>query len=211
MDAGTADVFEMHLLSETALGGLLQAIDPGFGDGQVRQRIEANLEALLRLAREPSDSPRFVLGHIPGPHAPYVYASVERPMVSLSDIFHAPLEQYGLDLLKQAYGEHISEFDDRVLMTLNAMVGAIGDEAVIIVLSDHGSRMTGHEHSLSSDEASEQFSTLLAVRTPDGEKLFDEDITTTNVLSGVLNRYLGTEIEPAERVFESYDGTRYPE
>ena len=211
VDAGTADVFEMHLLGETALGGLVQTIYPEFGDAQVRQRIEANLETLSRMAEESSDKPRFVFGHIPGPHAPYVYASVERPTVALLDIFHAPMEQYGIDLLKEAYAEHIAEFDDRVLLTLDTMVEAIGDEAVIIVMSDHGSRMTGHGHSLSPAEADEQFSTLLAVRTPDGEKLFDEDITTTNVLSGVLNRYLGTEIESADRVFQSEDGTRYVE
>jgi hypothetical protein len=211
IDAGTADVVELHLLGLTALGRFLQVLDPEFGEHQVGQRTEANLETLERLSGEVGERPRFVFGHIPAPHPPLAFAAVERPTVPLSSTFDYPAETFGEDLLEEAYREHIAEVDDRALDALRTIVSAVGDEAVIIVMSDHGSRTHGHEHALSPAEVDEQFATLFAARTPDGEVLCDDEVMTTNVLSTVFNRYLGTDIPPAERVFESLDGTRYAE
>lgn len=211
IDAGTADVVELHLLGLTALGRFLQSVDPDFGESQVGHRVDANLESLRQLAQKPSDQPRFVFAHIPAPHPPLAFATIERPIVPLLEVFDYPVETFGQDLLNEAYGQHIAEADDRVLHALRTIVGAVGDDAVIIVMSDHGSRTHGHEHALSPAEVDTQFATLFAARTPDGEELFGDDVMTTNVLSTVFNRYLGSDIPPVARVFESLDGTRYEE
>jgi hypothetical protein len=211
VDAGTADVVELHLLGLTAVGELFQRLDPMFGEHQVGQRVRANLDTLSRLAGEASSRPRFVFGHIPAPHPPLAFATVERPTVPLLDVFDYPVDLFGEELLQQAYREHLEELNERVLETLTTVVDAVGNDAVIIVMSDHGSRTHGHEHALAPDDVDEQFSILLAARTPDGAELYAGDVMASDVLSTVANRYLGTRIPPVERVFESLDGTRYVE
>lgn len=211
IDSGDADLVEVYLMGVTALGDLLQAFDPGFGERQVSQRIEANLDTLVELSQVPSERPHFVFGHIPGPHPPLALATVERPFAPLIELYEYPVDLVGEELLHETYRSHISELNDRALEALTAIVEAAGDESVVIVISDHGSRTQGFEHSLTSEEVDEQFSTLFAARTPDGEVLFEDDVVVTDALSTVFNRYLGTEIPPVDRVFESMDGTRYEE
>ena len=74
ISAGTADVVEFHLLGMTAVGEFIQWLDPGFGEGQVAERVESNLETLERIAREDDERPRFVFAHFPAPHPPYAFA-----------------------------------------------------------------------------------------------------------------------------------------
>ena len=194
VDAGTADVVELHLLGMTALGEALQMVDPQWAEHQAGQRVEANLASLTQIAGEDSDHPRFVFGHIPAPHMPMAFASVERPTVPLSEVFDYPEDLFGDELFRQAYREHVKGLDDRVLDAMTTIVQDVGDEAVIIVMSDHGSRSQGWLHTLSPQDVDEQFSIVLAARTPTGEALFEDDALATNVLSTVANRYLGTKI-----------------
>lgn len=210
IDAGTADVVELHLLGMTALGAALQGLDPRWGEHQVGRRVEANLETLAGLAGEESTRPRFVFGHIPAPHPPYAFATVDRPTVPLSDVFDYQDEYFGDALMREVYREHVAAVDDRVLLTLGTIVEAIGDHAVIVVMSDHGSRPDGHD-GLTPEEAEEQFSILLAARTPDGRVLFEDDAMATDVFSTVANTYLGENIPYVERVFQAHDGVGHPE
>jgi len=136
---------------------------------------------------------------------------VDHPTVPLSYSSAYPLDDFGAALLSKTYREHVRALNERVLDALGPLVEAVGDEAVIIVMSDHGSRTHGTSHVLSPADVGEQFSSFLAARTPDGEVLFGDDAMTTNVLSTVFNRYLGTDIPPVRREFESQNGTRYPE
>jgi hypothetical protein len=148
---------------------------------------------------------------MPAPHPPLAFATVERPTVPLLDVFDYPVDRFGEELLQQAYREHLAELNGRVLETLTTVVDTVGDGAVVIVMSDHGSRTHGHYRYLAPEEVDEQFSILLAARTPDGAVLYAGDAMATDILSSVANRYLGARIPPVERVFESLDGTRYVE
>ena len=211
VDAGTADVVELHLLGATALGEALQVLDPQWGEHQAGQRAEANLATLTRLAAEGGDQPRFVFAHIPSPHMPLAFATVDRPTVPLADVFSYPRDLFGDDLFRQAYREQVEGLDERVLDAMTTIVNDVGDESVIIVMSDHGSRTNGGLGTLSAEDVDEQFSILLAARVPGGDALFGPNAMATDVLSTVANRYLGTDIPPVARVFESWNGSRYPQ
>ena len=142
---------------------------------------------------------------------PLAFATVDRPTVRLADVFSYPHDLFGDDLLRQAYREQVEGLDARVLDAMTEIVEDVGDESVIIVMSDHGSRTNGGLGTLSTEDVDEQFSILLAARVPDGEALFSTDAVATDILSTVANRYLGTDIPPVARVFESWNGSRYPE
>lgn len=105
----------------------------------------------------------------------------------------------GLVALPMLFRRHILRVVDRV-----------GDRAVIVVMSDHGSRPYGSDD-LTPSEIESQFSILLASRTPSGEALFEDDALVTDVISPVANHYLGTDIPPLDRILEGKDGRRYPE
>lgn len=209
IDAGTADVVELFLLGQSAFGRLQQAVMPDFGEGQIRTRIEANLASVERLSDEPTTKPRFVFVHIPGPHPPFVYSTIERSYASTDKIFEYPVDLFGEDVMREAYRQHIEHLNDLVLDSLTSLVDTVGQESIVIVMSDHGSRTYGHVHTLSPDDVAEQFSNLLVARTPDGTPLFDDEVMTTNVLSTVFDRYLGTEMHRAPGITESLDGTQY--
>ncbi len=209
IDARTTDLIEFRLLGMSAVGAFLQWLDPEFGEGQVAQRVEQNLASLERLARDSGERPDFVFAHLPAPHPPYAFASVERPTVPLSDLFYYQPELFGEDLMKMAYRENVGGTAERVLDTLAEVVETVGDDAVIIVMSDHGARPHRYE-GLTLEEAESQFAILLAARTPDGEVLFEDDALASNVFLTVANRYLGTDIPPVDRIFEAQDGVRFP-
>ena len=208
---GQADLIEITLLGQTVLGDLLQAVDPHFAEHQVGQRVEANLGVLAQLAGREADRPQFVFAHIPAPHPPLSFASVERSPVPLREAFRHPDSPVGDDLLREAYQQHVDGLNQRVLSALRQVVQEAGDDSVIVVMSDHGSRTSGPEATLTGADVDEQFATLLAARTPDGAVIFGDDAITTNVLSTVFNHYLGTDIVQADRVFQSADGNYHPE
>ncbi len=209
IDAGTADVVELHLLGDSAFGELIRVVMPGLGERQIQTRIEANLGVIDELAREDVGRPRFVFDHIPAPHPPFVFAESDRPIVPLQDIFAYSADSYGEGLLREAYRQHITHLNNLVLESLRELVAVTGDESVIIVMSDHGSRTHGHSDKLSPEDVAEQFSTLFAARTPDEASIFDDDIMTVNVLSTVFDHYLGTDLPRVTGVTESLDGTQY--
>ena len=209
IDAGTADVVELYLVGRSGLGELLLAFMPEWGERQIRERIEANLATMDRLAADAAGHPRFVYLHIPGPHPPLVYRQMERRYLAYDRIFEYPVELYGDDLMHEAYRQNIAHLNRIVLDSLTRLVHTVGHESVVILMSDHGSRTSGILQPLSPDDVEEQFPSLFAARTPDGSELFDDEIMTANVLSTVFNRYLGTGIAPAPSIIETLDGTRY--
>lgn len=203
-----ADVVELHLLGRSAAGEVLRLLVPEFGDQQVRNRIESNLAGLVDAAREPDVGLRFALAHIPGPHPPFVYADSERPSLPYHEMFHYPVEAYGEQRLAETVRQNVDHLNDLILQTVEELVEVVGDGAVIVVMSDHGSRTHGLE-GLSRADAAEQFPTLFAARTPDGSTPYEDDVQTADVLSTFFNHYLGTEFPPAPRVLESLDGVRF--
>jgi arylsulfatase A-like enzyme len=140
-----------------------------------------------------------------------VFGETTHPYATTANVFDYPVDLLGNDLMREVYREHIDHLNELVLESLTSLVDTVGEDSIIIVMSDHGSRTYGHEHTLTPDDVAEQFSSLFAARTPDGTELFDDEVMTVNVLSTVFDHYLGTDFPPAPVVTESLDGTQYDE
>ena len=81
----------------------------------------------------------------------------------------------------------IGVLNDLILGTLNDVVQN-DPSAVIILMSDHGSR-----YSLA--DPSEQFHTFLAARTPGKHEVFADDEAAVNLLRRLFAEYFGAELE----------------
>jgi hypothetical protein len=188
IDAGTADLNEIRLLGATGLRYLIDTVAPTWATGQMRTRVEANLQSIGVLASEDTEGPRFVWAHIPAPHPPAVFGpDGSTPARSLEGLFFEDTHE--------GYLASLEHLEGLVLAALGELMLATGGEDVVIVMSDHGSRSTGElPATLTPEEANERFASFFAAYTPDHPGLFPDTITPVNVMAILSNAYLGGSI-----------------
>lgn len=200
VDAGQINEFETILMRETALADLLPAIAPDFMADQQRGRIEAGLESIRELVGAPSDKPRFALIHLPTPHAPIVYGQTgERIRVTVRRPNDYDSDGQSKELQVVQYREQLDYVNAQILAALDDALAAPGREPVIIIWSDHGSRID-----LDTDvqlRMREQVSNLFAARAPGQPGLFSASHTLVNTLPILFDAYLGTDIPRADDRF----------
>jgi hypothetical protein len=194
-DAGQVNDFELELLNRSLPGNLVDAVAPQAFPGQQRARIEAAFTALESLARESPDRPRFVFAHVPAPHPPWVHRADGSPVryQDMSGFFwwNAPAhpDLTPADVLA-AYGEESAYVGSRTVDVADAIL-AQDDDAVVIVVSDHGASM-----SVGAYRPEDQLRNLFAARTPGQPGLFPEDVALAQVLPILLNAYAGLDLPP---------------
>jgi hypothetical protein len=195
IDAGTADLVELHLLADTAMRDVFDTLLPTFATGQIRSRIEHNLAGMGGLAREDAPAPRFVFVHVPAPHAPSVYGPDGSTLPArLHWLFHDTRPGGSPDDHRARYVGNLEHLNRLVLPAIEDLVTATGGEAAIVVMADHGSRSRGNIGSLTGADVHERFGTLFAAYTPGHPGLFGEVVTPVNVFAVLFDAYLGTSL-----------------
>lgn len=197
LDDGQANEFDRHLLRRTLLIDVLGVASPQWLPEQHRDRVLSNFEHIRLIAATPG-GPRFVFVHVAAPHPPLVFEADGAAV-------HAPdLRKFYGDtpgLLGVPREEFIARTRDQVAYVNNAALTAVDDilaaevtPPVILVMSDHGTRMDVTFGDPSDPEIDERFRNLFAAYTPGHNGLFGDGITPVNVLPILFNAYLGTDL-----------------
>ena len=199
VDTGEVSAFERHLIRRTALINALELLWPDWMPGQLRERVTGAFEVTADLAAELPDSPRFTFVHVPAPHAPLLFRADGSPQ-DVRDLhtFQADSPQ-ALGLSREEYVaqslEQLAYVDQLTLDLVDEIRSLTEDEAVIVVMSDHGFRIDVTFGDPQEPDLEERFGTLLAAFTPGRADLFGETPTNINLFPILLNAYLDADLE----------------
>jgi hypothetical protein len=201
--------FELVVIRQTAVGKILQAVDPhGLAD-TIRTRIRAAFQAATAIAAEPHGRPRFVFVHVPAPHPPLVYTA------SGADAVPGPDSRWDLpDPEGTASGEraareaaHVQAIGRMTIDAIDAMRTAATTPPVVVIFSDHGSDVGWNDDAPLTADLEERSSSFLATLTPGHPELFRERTTPVNIIGTLSNAYLGTNVPRQPDVTYAFDGS----
>lgn len=186
MDGGQLNSFEVALLRTSGLGFLIQQVAPDWLGDQTRDRIDGTFEELRQVAETPSSRPRLVISHTLAPHPPLVYGpDGEHLRIDFSNAINIESDQE----TRAAYVGQVAYVNSHVLPVLDALTTSPRRPTVVILMSDHGSRLdTSAGSSVMSPEADRNF---FATLTPGHRGLFGDSPTPVNLFPNLLNAYLG--------------------
>jgi hypothetical protein len=201
LEHGEMNDLERDVLKRTWLLSPLGALIPTLYTGPPRDRVVHAFDDLSRLGSEERGAPRFTWIHVPAPHLPLVLDAEGRPLELDPVLFDkTDAEGYGMTDAEfaAAYAAELSYLNRRVLGAVRDLTRLPGrPDPVIVVLSDHG-----YATDLSDPQA--QLANLFAAHTPQAPGLLADAPTPVNLMSILLNRFLGTDfpIQP-DRYFLS--------
>jgi hypothetical protein len=188
LDTGQLSAFEYSLLLHSSLGRAITTFAPSYLMDQQRDRFHAALAGVVGVAREPQ-RPSFVFAHLLSPpHAPLVYDRHGNPLPlpecvpSTCALWEFPDEE-SWDRLP----EQIAYTNSQLVTALREIVIADPD-AVIILMSDHGSRRD-------AGRLDEFFHSFFAVRDA-GRLGLGEDVSPVNVLRAIVSDGPGRDAPP---------------
>jgi hypothetical protein len=199
LDAGTLNNLELRLVQHTIIYDLGSLLGYSVIGEQERERAKRAMDALDQLAAERDGHPKFVLAHLLLPHAPFVFDAAGGPVPPMPclpecSMFETPLEEGDRVTLYREQSIHTHRI---VLDVIDRILANSKDPPVIIVMSDHGSR-------LFPDDQQEELRNFFAVVTPGRTHVFPDDVTLINVFPRLFGSYLGEplQLEP-DRLFGS--------
>jgi phosphoglycerol transferase MdoB-like AlkP superfamily enzyme len=124
-----------------------------------------------------------VISHILAPHPPLVYGP---------DGDHLRIDAsapFAFDWTQAAYVGQVAYLNKQVLPVVDALTTSARRPTVVVLMSDHGSRMvTPAGSSVMSPEVDRNF---FATLTPGHRGLFGDSPTPVNLFPNLLNAYLG--------------------
>jgi hypothetical protein len=187
---GDVTEFEFLLMRSSLILPATLAMDPAFLADRHRRHVEAAFTCLGQ-ARA-SGTPQFVYTHVPSPHVPIVFEADGSP--APLDVYGDTAQELGLSDAEyaQVYVGQIAYLNRRVIETVDQLVVADPD-AIIIVMSDHGSESHLDWTDARRSDLNERFSNLFAARTPGKTCVFGNAPTPVNLFPTLLNAYLGTD------------------
>jgi hypothetical protein len=186
VDGGHLTSFELSLVQHSLIGRAVLALVPELFFDAHRARIEGGFNDLAAVLEEPKVRSRFVFAHLLVPHAPTVFnadGSPAPPMTCFpgcSPWAFTEIPQW------RSFTPQVEHVNALVLSTIDRIVAA-DPGAVVIVMSDHGSREPGHDES-------NLFRSLFAARTP-GWDGGPRDSSPVNLFPQLFNHYFGTDLE----------------
>jgi hypothetical protein len=200
LDGGQINDLEIGLLVESRLRTLAPDQVRGFVAAQHRDRIHDSLERLSAIAEERPDGPRFVFAHLMSPHPPFVFGPGGEPRdgwpcFPSSCLFWGEGDPLGRETEVAAVRAQVEYVDAAVLETVRSIVAASARPPVIVLMSDHGSRLVRSDHA-------EMLRSLFLARTPGHPELFPNATTPVNLIPRLLNAYAGADLPLASE--ESY-------
>jgi hypothetical protein len=183
---GELTSFELSLLQHSRLLGPLLTIAPDYLLEQQKLRIDHAFESTAAVAAETSAGPTFMFTHVLNPHPPIVYES-DGALADLPDCFPTTCSLWQMAEASQwaqlpAQIEHLNRL---VIETVGRVISADPD-AVIIVMSDHGSRPPGAPEEV-------LLQNVLAIRSPHQPNIVTRGMHLVDLLPTVFDAYFGTE------------------
>lgn len=201
VDGGQLNEFEVSLLTSTFTGDVLNVVAPDFASSQQRERIAFNLGVLGDIAAADL-GPKLVFAHIPAPHQPVVFGENGAPIsVPLTDAFFAdsPGER-GEDpnAFIERYRAQLPYLNERILVAIDAILGASTEPPAIVLFADHGSASVVDWNATEPDEADparllERTGILFAALTPEQDEVFPDDISPVDLFRLLFDAYLDTD------------------
>jgi hypothetical protein len=201
VDSGNLNEFEISLLTSTFADEVVNAVAPDFGSSQLRERIQANLDALPEIAATRDRGPALVFTHVPAPHQPTVFGTGGAPVVvPLTDTWFAdsPTER-GEDHNEfvERYRAQLPYLNKRVLETIDGIVQNSEVPPVIVLFSDHGSASVVDWNQTDPSNADparllERTGNFFAAITPGRENVFPDDISPVDIFRLLYDTYFGT-------------------
>jgi hypothetical protein len=194
MDGGQLNTFEAVMLRASGLGVLIQQVAPDWAGDQVRGRIDGTFEEIRAVAETPSSRPRLVISHVLAPHPPLVYGpDGEHLRIDATNAFDFDWIQAEVNQkTRAAYVGQVAYVNSQVLPILDALTTSTRRPTVVVLMSDHGSRMdTPAGSNVLSPEADRNF---FATLTPGHRGLFGDSPTPVNLFPNLLNAYLGMKL-----------------
>jgi hypothetical protein len=208
VDQTPMNEFEQYLLNSTFLLDAIDAVAPDLVPGMQRTAINAVFAELPAVARDRSLGPKLVWAHLMAPHAPFVFGpngeALDLPVLRRFDHFAAGMGLTDAEFQRRFAGQ-TQYTDARTLDAIDGILAASSEPPVIIVFSDHGSRLRPFDPATATDDdLRERFGTLFAAYTPGRQGLYPEDVTPSQIMVNLLNAYFGTEFpQPGEGTFAS--------
>ncbi len=183
--------YEVALLRSTSGGDILATLLPDVLPELQRRHIYSTFDAFERKATEPHDRPRFILAHLPAPHAPWVFGPNGEPRWDgLGSFYDDTTEGRTTPRLEnaQAAFDQASFVGDLTAATVQRVLDGLKRPAIIIVFSDHGTGVGfSYDRPLDSD-LNERSSNIFASYAPDLPQLFSDPVTPIEVFPSILNR-----------------------
>lgn len=202
------DINEFHVafLTSTPLPGLFHEVGRLFGNSHSayqahRDRMNYAFDHLPDLAGK--ESPIFVFAHILGPHPPFVFGpngeSIDpdrRYWIGDGSAFFSKggtMEEY----LKNYTGE-VEYINKRLKKTVDLILANSTEPPIIIIQSDHGSRLELDWLDADNTNFQEAFSILSAFYLPNTNAQVPEGISPVNTFRFIFNTYFGTHYDLLE-------------
>jgi hypothetical protein len=201
VDTGQLNDFEVGLLVRASQRGPVGRLFADFLADQYRERVRLEFDELRRLA-EPGPAPRLVMVHVLSPHPPFLFGPAGEDL-PLQDCFPAACglwdgwaSQLRRGDFESASTAQITYVNSEVLRAVDEILGAATQPPIIVLMSDHGSR-------LDPDDPDEMHRNLFATFTPGQAGLFEDDATPISVFPRLLRAYLGVYVaEPPPLEFQ---------
>jgi hypothetical protein len=181
---GQITSFELSLLTDSPLLPALLAVAPDFLIDQQRSRIHQALSQLPHLTAD-DGSPTFAVAHVLSPHAPIAFDAAGRLVDPPACMPDCSLWAFTDEEQWAGFVGQVEYLNEIVLDAIAETVDA-NPEAVVVVMSDHGSGPPG-----APEDA--LLKSFLAIRHP-GTPDFEGDMSPVNLLPAIFNAYLGTEL-----------------
>jgi hypothetical protein len=194
LDAGQPTNFENHIMEITPIAGAMQAVWPGLLARLQADQVSEGLGQLRTVASGSRGRPIFMLSHVEAPHTPFALdaAGNPAPMPPCYPRSCTAFEHYitTLGMTQDVYGEQLAGYlawtNEQVLRNVEEVVHE-RPNAVVIVMSDHGSRFD-------PNDPDEHFRNLFAARTPGKDGVFPAGTSPVNVFRSLSNAYFGTDL-----------------
>jgi hypothetical protein len=187
---------EWAILNGTTAGQVLSRLAPTYVADDVRARVVTTLDAVASVAGEPHDRPRFVLAHVPAPHAPWVATEGGDTRANTTDApFGGPnMPEAALGQRRQAYFGYASWVASETLATVDRIMAASDRPPVIVVVSDHGPDVAFSDDDPLSYNLHDRTSNFLAALVPGHLDVVPDDLTLVNLFPVVFDASLGWDL-----------------
>ena len=197
IDGGQLSDFEVQLMRTTYMADLLELIDPAFFISQQRQRIDSVFDAVVAQSADPGDRPRFTFAHVPAPHPPLAVSAdgATTAWPDADSFYGITTDQMGLtvDEFDQRFVEQLLYVNRRTVEIVDAIIEA-DDDAVIVVMSDHGPGNPGDSGSVTGIDVPARLGNLMAIRDPSGRATLPDGSTPVNLLPRLFNAYFDLDL-----------------
>jgi len=203
---GPMSQFEKLLLSTTFLSPTthyLAALNPNSASMK-GDWIKSNL---AEFGMPPDGTePTFTFCHIVSPHTPFCFDETG-DNVPRNLTFRGPLEHRQqipgyLDYYRENYPKNVAGLNAHLTQCIQTLLDRTNGEAVIIVLSDHGSSLGLYEHDMSKTDLLERFGVLNAVYLPKqySRKGLSESRSSVNTFRVIMSRVFGFNLPQLKNV-----------